>query len=303
MVSLDSTGCPSGSVAIVGRPNTGKSTLLNRLLARKCSITSSHPQTTRCRASAVKSGHAADIVYVDTPGTQPRRGDLLSRCMHKELLTALDEAGLILFLVEALRWKAGDQHTVELLRWSEKKVPILLVVNKVDRVPRKELLLPYIQQAAGHFEFSQVIPLAARTGLNVDRLEYCVDQYLQQGPLSSVELRRSVFNQQRFWAAELLREKLLRRLRDELPYCVAVEVERFYRRASAVHIHASIWVESEGQKRIVIGKGGEMLKTVGQQARIELERALGRKVNLKTWVKVEKNWSDNGQAMALLGYG
>ncbi len=289
-----------GAVAIIGRPNVGKSTYLNHSIGQKISITSRKPQTTRHQILGIKTHDASQIVYVDTPGLQTSPDSALNRGMNKSVLRAAADVDLLLFIVEAGKWTDADKNVLLLVKQSN--VPCILVINKIDKLPDRETLLPYIQQLTGEHEFTEIIPAIARTGENVSVVEEAILKRLPAGdhwfPDDQVT-DRSV----RFLAAELIREKLFRRLGDELPYRLTVTIDQFKEEEGLAHIMATIWVERAGQKRIVIGKKGAILKSVGEQARADLETMLEQKVFLETWVKVREKWSDDVRALTQFGLG
>lgn len=279
-----------GQVALIGRPNVGKSTLLNRLLGETWSISSPRPQTTRNRVLGLKTGPGFQVAYVDTPGLQSQYGGELNRRMRREAITALHDTTVTVFLVEALSWRPEvDAQVLGILQTANASV--FLAINKIDRVKPKERLLPFIDQLAAMHDYAAIVPISARNGTQVDVLE---KRLLAQLPLSAstlaVEEGRPPLDE-RSLAAELLRAELLLRLGDELPYCLSVRVEHLARIDGIAHVHASIWVETEGQKRIVVGRGGRILKIAGSRARARLERRWGQQVNLRTWVFVVRNWS------------
>ncbi len=288
-----------GYVAIVGRPNVGKSTLLNRILGQKLSITSRKPQTTRYRILGIKTGEAFQAVYVDTPGLHARGRRALNRYLNRAAAGALGDVDVIVLVVEALRWTDDDDFVCEKLR--AVRVPVVLAVNKVDRVKDKRLLLPYLEECARRRDFAELIPVSAERGDNVGELEACVAQHLPAGP-ALFPSEQITDRSERFLVAELVREKLTRHLGDELPHRLSVEIERFAEEGERVHIAALVWVERDSQKAIVIGKGGGMLKRVGTEARTEIEDLLGKKVFLELWVKVKADWSDDERALKELGY-
>lgn len=288
-----------GYVAIVGRPNVGKSTLLNRLVGQKLSITARKPQTTRHHLLGIRNLDDGQIIYVDTPGLDPRPQRTLNRVMNREVAQVLSGVDVIAFVVEALKWTASDEHVLGAVRASGS--PIVLIVNKIDQVRAKETLLPYLSRLAERVPGAEIVPVSATTGDNVEALERCLMHLLPPGaalfPDDYVTDRS-----ERFLAAEMIREKLVRRLGEEVPHSLSVMIEDFREEGDTVHIQATIWVERKGQKAIVIGRGGEVLKTVGEQARRDIEEMLGRKVFLRTWVKIKENWADSAHALRQLGF-
>ena len=292
-------GTRCGFVAIVGRPNVGKSTLLNHLVGQKVSITSSKPQTTRHRVIGIKTTGGAQAVYVDTPGLHGGKRRAIDRAMSRAALGALQEVDLVVFVVEALRWSKDDALVADRLR--DLHVPVIVAVNKVDRVQRKEDLLPYLAELGTRGSFAEVIPVSARAGLQLDVLEREVGRRLpESAPLFSED--QVTDRSERFLAGEIIREKLMRRLGQEVPYRLTVEIERFSEEGATTTIDAVIWVEKPGQKAIVIGAEGKMLKAVGSEARADIERMLEKRVHLGLWVKVREGWSDDDRALRQLGY-
>jgi len=291
--------CRCGYIALVGRPNVGKSTLLNHLVGQKLSITSRRPQTTRHRILGIKTLPEAQFVYVDTPGLHQYSGRAMNRLMNRTASQALQDVDVVVFLVEGLRWTSDDDLVLSLLERVD--CPVILAVNKVDLVADKRTLLPGLQTLARKRAFAHIIPVSARKGDNVAELEACVQALLPVGaPLFPED--QVTDRSERFLVAERIREKLFRKLARELPYGVSVEVERFRRERHSIHIHALIWVERPSQKTIVIGKQGAVLREVGQQARVEIEKMLDSKVNLKLWVKVKEGWADDERVLKSLGY-
>jgi len=288
-----------GFVAIVGRPNVGKSTLLNHLLGQKLSITSRKPQTTRHRLLGIKTTHDAQILYVDTPGLHLGGRRAINRIMNRAAATAIHDVDVVVFMVEAMTWIPEDSYVLDRLR--DVPVPVILVVNKVDRVSGKPELLPYLADAAQRMEFAEVVPVSAKKGDNLQTLEGQVIRRLPEAASLFPE-DQLTDRSERFMAAEIIREKLMRRLGQEIPYRLSVEIERFIEQGGLVTIDAVIWVERPGQKAIVIGKGGRILKSVGAEARQDLERLLDKKVYLQTWVKVKEGWSDDERALRKMGY-
>jgi len=292
-------GFRCGYIALVGRPNVGKSTLLNRILGQKISITSRRPQTTRHRVLGIKTLPHAQLIYVDTPGIHDFNGRAMNRYMNRTASSVLADVDVIVFLVEGLRWTADDELVLKKL--APTGCPVILAVNKIDALEKREALLPGLQTLAEKYPFTEIIPVSARKGDNVAALESCIEALLPEEPPLFPEDQitdRSV----RFLAAELVREKLFRKLGRELPYGLTVEIEAYRSEPGITHIHALIWVERDGQKNIVIGRGGRVLKEVGRQARQDIEDLIGSRVNLKLWVKVKEGWADDERAMQSLGY-
>lgn len=288
-----------GFVAIVGRPNVGKSTLLNCMLGQKLSITSAKPQTTRHRILGIKTGADFQVAYVDTPGIHPGARRALNRYMNRAADGSLTDVDEVIMVVEAGRWTEEDTGVAVRLR--PLTAPVILAINKVDRVKPKTALLPYIDDVAGRGEFSEIVPICARRGDNVERLEELVVAGLPVGePLFPED--QFTDRSERFIAAEFVREKLMRRLGQELPYRLSVEVERFSEGDRLIEVNAIIWVERKGHKAIVIGEQGRLLKTVGSEARQDMQRMFGKKVLLKLWTKVKEGWSDDERALQRMGY-
>jgi GTP-binding protein Era len=301
---LDSLQQPKGDyrcgyVALVGRPNVGKSTLMNRILGQKVSIVTAKPQTTRQRIAGIRTTPDGQVVYIDTPGIHLAAQTALNRYMNRIAHASFHEVDLILFLIEAGRWTKQDEHVARALKSVE--VPVVLVVNKVDLVPEKPRLLQFLEKEVRTERFSEVFLIAAKTGSGVDGLE---ERVMKELPFSRPFYDEDQFTDrsERFLAAELIREQLMLRLHQELPYALTVEVEEFKREKGLVRIGAIVWVEKKGQKQIVIGKGGDVLKFVGSRARKALQELLDEKVFLRLWVKVSRDWSDNERALRQFGY-
>ena len=288
-----------GFVAIVGRPNVGKSTLLNALLERKVSIVSPKPQTTRHRILGIRSDATSQIIFVDTPGLHSGSTRAMNRHMNRAALMSLHDADVNLFMIEAMRWIDEDQRILDQL--VERGRPILLGVNKVDRVTPRERLLPYIEELSRRAHFAEVIPLSGLKGSNVQVLPGLIAKYLPVSP-PHFPLDQVTDRSPEFQASEIVREKLTLRLHQELPYGLTVQIERFVREGGRLLVNAVIWVERAGQKAIVIGQGGEQLKEVGRAARLEMVELFGMPVHLELWVKVKENWSDSEAALRQLGY-
>jgi len=288
-----------GYVALVGRPNVGKSTLMNRILGQKLSIVTAKPQTTRQRIAGIKTTRDGQVIYIDTPGIHLAAERALNRYMNRVAHAAFHEVDLILFLIEAGRWSKQDEHVARSLESVE--APVWLVVNKIDLVPEKSRLLQFLEKQVRTDRFSEVFLVAAKTGDGVDSLENQVKKFL---PFSRPFYDEDQFTDrsERFLAAELIREQLMQRLHQELPYSLTVEVEEFKRTKGLIRIGAIVWVEREGQKQIVIGKGGDVLKFVGTRARLALEALFDEKVFVRLWVKVSRDWSDNERALRQFGF-
>ncbi|MEE8342554.1 MAG: GTPase Era [Gammaproteobacteria bacterium] len=288
-----------GYVALIGRPNVGKSTLLNSLLGQKLSITSRRPQTTRHRVVGIKTLADAQIIYVDTPGLHRHAPRAMNRYLNRTASAAISDVDIVVFVVEGTRWTDEDELVLEKLQVTE--APVILVLNKVDRLNDKSALLKSLKTLEAKRVFAHLIPLSASSGENVPSLEERILALLPQAPPVYPE-DQLTDRSGRFLAAELIREKLFRRLGQELPYGLTVEIERFKQLKGVAEIHALIWVEKSSQKAIVIGKGGGLLKSVGSAARRDMESLFGCKVRLKLWVKVKKGWTDDEKALLSLGY-
>jgi len=288
-----------GYVSIIGRPNAGKSTLLNYLVGQKLAITSRKPQTTRHTILGVKTDVDGQIVYVDTPGIHQRGDQAMNKYLNRTAKTMLNDVDLILFVVDAMKWTTEDAAVLDLL--GNIKAPVVLIINKLDQVDDKEALLPFIQDLSGKYSFREIIPLSAKTGKNVSRLEKRVIELMPEGENIFPE-DQLTDRSERFFAAELVREQLTRRYAKEIPYALTVEIEQFEDVGNMYRIGALVWVEREGQKNIIIGNKGEAMKAVATQARIEMEKLFDKKVHLSVWVKVKKSWSSDAGALVRLGY-
>ena len=292
----------TGYLAVVGRPNVGKSTLVNRLVGARVSITSKKAQTTRHRIHGVLTKDGCQYIFVDTPGFQTAHRNALNRLMNRNVSQSLIDVDIVLFVIDAGRWGPDE---ASLLPQLPRERPVLLVINKIDRLADKTRLLPFIQKVSGEFPFAEILPISAESGAGIDDLLKTTAKFLPIAP--------PVFGEdditdrpERFLAAELLREKLFRNLGEELPYGIAVEIEKFDTEVSngqeLRRIHAAVIVDKEAHKAIVIGKGGERLKRVSTDARKDMERLFGGKVWLETWVKVKSGWADDERALRSLGY-
>ncbi|MEJ2443103.1 MAG: GTPase Era [Exilibacterium sp.] len=288
-----------GYVAIVGRPNVGKSTLLNHLLKQKISITSRKPQTTRHNVLGIKTEGNVQILFVDTPGLHLKHGKALNRYMNRAASTAINDVDLVVFVVDKLSWTEEDEMVAS--RIQNVRCPVILAVNKVDEIDHKESLLPHLKSLSDQLSIEEIVPVSALKGHNLDALETLITERLPEGvhffPHDQVTDRSS-----RFMAAEMVREKITRQLGAELPYQMTVEIEEFSQQGKTLHISALILVERESQKRILIGDKGARIKNIGQQARIDMETMFGGKVMLNLWVKVKSGWSDDERALRSLGY-
>lgn len=292
-----STRC--GYVAIVGRPNVGKSTLLNHILGQKISITSRKPQTTRHRILGIKTEGEVQAIYVDTPGIHRDGDKALNRVMNRAATDSVKDVDVVIFVVDGLKWTEGDEWVLNKL--SRVKEPVILVVNKVDQIEEKGRLLPHLQVLSQKREFAAIIPVSALRGQQLPELEAEVSKHLPEHAFQ-YDADQITDRSQRFIAAEIVREKIMRQLGQEVPYDLTVEIEQFAWEDNCWQIGALILVERPGQKAIVIGKGGARLKKVGMEARVDLEKMLEQKVMLKLWVKVKSGWSDDERALRSLGY-
>ncbi|MBT0730030.1 GTPase Era [Rosenbergiella nectarea] len=289
-----------GFIAIVGRPNVGKSTLLNQLLGQKVSITSRKPQTTRHRIMGIDTQGAYQAIYVDTPGLHIEEKRAINRLMNRAASSSIGDVELIVFVVEGTRWTEDDEMVLNKLK--SVKVPVILAINKIDNIQDKTILLPHIQQISQKMNFADVVPLCAETGQNVDAIARIVHNTLPEAdhhfPEDYVTDRS-----QRFMASEIIREKLMRFLGAELPYSVTVEIERFVtNERGGYDINGLILVEREGQKKMVIGNKGTKIKTIGIEARRDMEEMFESRVHLELWVKVKSGWADDERALRSLGY-
>ena len=288
----------SGRIDIIGRPNVGKSTLLNRMVGMKISITSNRPQTTRHRLNAIVTEADAQMVLVDTPGFQTEHGGELNRLMNRTVSESLDGVDVVLFVIEAMKFGREDRKLLPLL---PKDIPVMLIVNKIDKFANKAVLLPFIAETSKAFAFAEIVPVSAAKGTQVSHLRKILKPYLPEGPAQHEE-DEVTDRPERFLAAELVREKLFRLLGEELPYAATVMVEKFEMRGQMRHIHIAIVVDKPGHKAMVIGKGGEKLKQIGTQARIDMEKLFGGKVFLELWVQVKSGWADSLKTLKNLGY-
>ena len=288
-----------GFATIAGRPNVGKSTLVNRMVGRKLSITSNRPQTTRHRILGIATSATSQLIFVDTPGIHAGRARTLNRYMNRIATKALAGVDLVVMVAEASGWTSGDSPILD--RIAAESVPVFLVLNKIDRVGRREGILPALDEAAKRYDFKAIVPVSARTGENLDRLVSLVE--------SSMPSSRAVFPEDQFTdrsvtflISEIVREKLIRRLGQELPHRITVETERLLEKDGRTLINTLVWVERRQHKAIVIGHRGSRLKEAGTEARLEISRMLGRAVHLEIWVKVREGWTDDERALRGLGF-
>jgi GTP-binding protein Era len=297
MTDVPATRC--GYIALVGRPNVGKSSLLNRLIGQKLCITSRKPQTTRHRIMGIKTTADVQYVFVDTPGMHLDNKHAMNRYLNRAASTTMHDVDVIVFVIEASGWTEEDELVLGKLK--EVTAPVVLAVNKVDRLANKEDLLPLLAELGEKMSFSDIIQLSATRGVNIDVLEQQLATMLPPSEFFFDE-DQITDRSMRFVAAEIIREKLIRRLGKELPYALTVEIEEYKQEDGLLNVGAVIWVERPGQKAIVIGKGGSMLKEIGRQSREELEKMLETKVFVRLWVKVREGWSDDERALRSLGY-
>jgi GTPase len=288
-----------GYIAIVGRPNVGKSTLLNYLVEQKISITSRKPQTTRSNVMGVKTVGLVQMIFVDTPGIHIKETKAINRYMNRAAVSATQGVDVVLFVVDQLQWTDEDELVLSKLNGQPEKV--IIVVNKIDQLEDKARLMPHLVMLSEKLKQAEIIPLSALKGHNLPELELEVIKRLPIGNFLFPE-DQITDKSSRFMAAELVREKIIRQLGAELPYQVAVEIEQFKEEQACLHISALILVEREGQKRIIIGDKGSKIKSIGQAARMDMEVMFDSKVMLKLWVKVKSGWSDDDRALQSLGF-
>lgn len=289
----------AGYVAILGRPNVGKSTLLNQMLGKKISITSRKPQTTRHKILGIKTTGNFQAMYVDTPGLHNKNEKMLNRYMNKAALSMLSDVDVIVFMVAGTVWREEDEMVLQILH--QAKCPIILAINKVDLVAQKERLLECIKNISQKLKFTAVVPLSAQNGTNVLMLEEAVQKLFPESPFFFPP-EQSTDRDNSFLVAEIVREKLTRFLGQELPYAISVMVDQMEVKKNIMHISAIIYVERDGQKAIIIGKNGEVLKKVGTLARKDMEELFAQKVFLQLWVKVKSGWTDDKASLAKFGY-
>lgn len=297
MIISDDYRC--GLVAVIGRPNVGKSTLVNSIMGCKVSIVTAKPQTTRHRILAVHTGEKQQIIFVDTPGLHRNAGKAMNRMMNRTAANALADGDLILFVSDATRWTSEDDDVLKRLKSA--RAPVIALLNKVDKVHPKEKLLDAIALMSARFDFSEIVPISAKKNDNLDHLMNMIPAYLPESPPLYPEDMQTDRSEE-FHVAEIIREKLTLMLHQEMPYGLTVQVERLVREEKGIAINAIIWVERDSQKGIAVGKNGSVLKRVGRSARLDIAKRLGQAIHLELWVKVRKNWADNESDLLNLGF-
>lgn len=291
----------SGFVAIVGKPNVGKSTLMNHMIGQKISITSRKAQTTRHQILGVTTGPDCQIAFVDTPGLHATKSNILNRVMNRTARGSLAEVDCVLFVINANEeWDDLDSNVLSFIR--QESQPVILVINKIDKLSSTEKLLPLLAELKSKHEFDEIVPVSALKGTQLEALRTTICRHLpQQEKLYPAD--QLTDKSERFIVAEMVREQIFRQVGQEVPYSVAVELEKFKESKKGVEIQVVIYVEKPGQKAILIGKNGIRIKAIGTAARESMEKFLGKKVFLETWVKVKEKWSDDIRALNSLGYG
>ncbi|MEC7370895.1 MAG: GTPase Era [Pseudomonadota bacterium] len=294
---MNNTRC--GYIAIVGRPNVGKSTLLNSIMDQKISITSKKPQTTRHQLLGIKTRDQAQFLYVDTPGIHANEKKAINRYMNRNARSVIRDVDAVIFVVDRGSWNKEDELVAEALQGHSGQ--LIIAVNKFDLLESKNKLLPVLETLQKRFPEAEIVPVSALTAENIELLENLI---VERIPYSEFYFPDDQITDrsERFMVAEIIREKLMRQLGDEVPYSASIQIDRFERTSKIVHIAATIFVEREGQKSILIGSGGSKLKRIGSDARIDIERLLDRKIMLTNWVKVKSGWSDSERALKSLGY-
>jgi GTP-binding protein Era len=294
----ENPGFRCGYIAIVGRPNVGKSTLMNQLIGAKVSITSRKAQTTRHRITGVQTKEQSQFVYIDTPGFQTRHSNALNRTLNRTVTTTLTAVDVVLYIVEAGTFGDADRQVIELL---PKNVPCILVINKSDRMKDKAVLMPFARQVADAFPFKAVVPVSAKQRFQLDRLESVVRDFLPENPPMFGE-DDITDRSEKFLAAEIVREKVFRFVGDELPYTSTVIIEKFEQEGDLRRVFVAILVDRDSHKAMLIGHKGARLKEISTQSRIDMEKLFGGKVYLEVWVKVKSGWADNEAGLRAYGY-
>ena len=290
----------TGTITIVGRPNVGKSTLLNHLVGQKVSITSKKAQTTRHRITGILTDAQSQFIFVDTPGFQNQHINRLNKAMNRTVTQSMQDVDVVLFVIEAVRFDERDKLVLKLLPTDTDR-PVILVINKVDRLADKSRLLPFLEKMSREFAFAAIVPVSAEKGTQLSELMGAIRPYLPESPPLYGE-EEVTDRSERFIAAELVREKLFRLMGEEIPYSTSVAIDQFTTEGGLRKIHAAIIVDKANQKAIVIGKNGEKLKEIATQARKDMEKSFGGKVYLEVWVKVKSGWADDARALKSLGY-
>lgn len=288
-----------GYIAILGRPNVGKSTLINAMLGKKLSIVSHKRQTTRHNILGVKTTGDIQAVYIDTPGMHKGAKRALNRYMNKMAGLAIHDVDVIVFMIEVLRWTSEDEMILEKLKSADK--PVILAVNKIDEVKEKDELLPFLSELSEKFDFTAIVPVAAKKRKNLDELESLINKLLPENPFF-FDKNQLTDRSEAFLISETIREKLFHAVHQEIPYSTAIGIEKIEHKNNVMHIYATIYVEKKGQKIIIIGEKGEQIKRIGQNSRIELEKKYKTKVFLQLWVKVKDQWADSERALRDLGF-
>ncbi|KTD23707.1 GTPase Era [Legionella israelensis] len=288
-----------GYIALVGRPNVGKSTLLNRILQQKLSITSKKPQTTRHNIIGVHTDEAYQYVYVDTPGIHQHARKAMNRIMNKSAISTLKDVDVIVFIVEGTHWTEEDEYVLRLIKQSD--APCFLAINKVDKIADKSQLLPFLDRMQQCHDFHAIIPISAKTGIQVDKLQEQLKVYLPEGPHFFAE-DQFTDRPVKFLCAELLREKIFRLCGQELPYSTTVDIESFKDEGDLIRIHALILVDKANHKRMIIGDKGQKLKDIATSARLDMEKLLDKKVFLQCWCKVKSGWTEDKGMLKQLGF-
>ena len=288
-----------GLVAVIGRPNVGKSTLINSVMGRKVSIVTAKPQTTRHRILAVHTAEKEQIIFVDTPGLHRQSGKAMNKLMNRTAANALADADLIFFVSDATRWTSEDDDVLK--RLESAHAPVIALLNKIDKIHPREKLLDSIASMSARFEFAEIVPISAMKNDNLDHLMEMIPAFLPESPPLFPEDMKTDRSDE-FHISEIVREKLTLMLHQEMPYGLTVQIERMVQEKNGVTINAVIWVERDSQKGIAVGKNGSVLKKVGRSARLDIEKLLGQRVFLELWVKVKTNWADNEKDLMSLGY-
>ncbi|MFK8011025.1 MAG: GTPase Era [Marinicellaceae bacterium] len=288
-----------GYVAVIGKPNVGKSTLINQIVGEKVSIVTAKPQTTRHQILAIATKPKGQILFIDTPGMHVGHKKALNKFMNKTAANSVLDVDLVLFVVEALKWSQDDEQALKALKYN--KTNVILIINKADLIKNKEKLLPFANQVMSYYDFKEIFYVSAEKNKGIDQLEDKIYQYLPESEnyFSDDQLTDK---STKYLVSELIREQLMLRFHQELPYSLTVEVESFKDKGHIAHIHALIWVERDIQKNMIIGKGGESLKHVGIHSRKSIEDLIGKKIHLKLWVKVKSAWADSDRLLQQLGY-